>query len=89
MKTKMFQFIYDLVLNDDSILNDGFFVRDTLANNKPLIKFMLNMLLESDLNLAVESSIRSYILNILFRVYQKHQATPATALIPVEVEKYK
>ena len=47
-KLKLLQLLYDLVLNDDSILNEGFFVRDTLGANKEFFNFLVDQIKNSD-----------------------------------------
>ena len=39
---KLIQLLYDLVLNDDSIVNDGFYVRDTIGENKELVEYLIS-----------------------------------------------
>ena len=36
IKLKLLQLLYDLLVNDDSIINDGFHVRDALGKGKKL-----------------------------------------------------
>ena len=38
IRIKLIQLLYDFATNDDSIIDDGFHVRDTIANNKVLVE---------------------------------------------------
>ena len=63
--------LYDLVINDDSIIGQGFFIRDTLAKHQSLVKRLLDSVVDSDLRVSREAQLREYTLNILFRLYQR------------------
>ena len=75
IRIKLLQLLYDLVINDETIVNDGYFVRDTLAADARLIPHLLMDLKNSDVTSAPENQIRIYRLNILFRVYQRNQSS--------------
>ena len=49
-----------------------YLVRDTIAQDKNLIDFMFNFFDAPDIKNGKEQKVREYILNILFRVYQRH-----------------
>ena len=42
IKLKLLQILYDLLLNDDSIINDGMHVRNTVGENEQLIRYLVN-----------------------------------------------
>ena len=48
------QLIYDLVLNDDSIIDDGFYVRDTLGNNMKLIDRFIDTIRNARFDVTTE-----------------------------------
>ena len=54
IKLKLLQLLYDFVLNDDSIINDGFYVRDYMCNHPEIISRIIQILQESSLEAAQE-----------------------------------
>ena len=46
---KLIQLLYDLVLNDDSIVDDGFYVRDTLGENKELVEYLIGTVRDANI----------------------------------------
>ena len=79
--------MYDLVLNDDSILNDGFNVRDELGANKEFFNFLVDRINISDVSASNEAQIREYILMIIFKVYQRLITDTAKTHFDPDVEK--
>jgi len=59
----------DLTTNDDSILDDGFLVRDTIASDDVLTEYLLKAIRLPNIKEARESKVREYILAILYRVF--------------------
>ena len=59
----------DLTTNDDSILDDGFLVRDTIASDDVLMEYLLKAIRLPNIKEARESKVREYILAILYRVF--------------------
>ena len=59
----------DLATNDDSILDDGFLVRDTIANDEKLMDYFFPAIKAPTIKEVKELKVREYILAILFRVY--------------------
>ena len=41
IRLKLIQLIFDLVNNDDSIINDGFYVRETMGRDRNLMRRLL------------------------------------------------
>merc|ERR1711971_503635 len=72
IKLKLVQLLYDLLLNDDSILNDGFVVRDAVGKNFPLVESLLRIITNSNLVQPQENNLRDYTLNSLYRIYQRN-----------------
>ena len=62
----------DLTTNDDSILDDGFLVRDTIASDDVLMEYLLKAIRLPNIKEAKETKVREYILAILYRVFQRH-----------------
>lgn len=50
IKTKLLVLLADLVLNDDSIVGDGFYVRDTVSRDKSIIEFLYGTIEKSQLD---------------------------------------
>ena len=71
IKLKIHQLIYDCVLNDDSLLYDGYYVRDSLAANLPFIESLLAAIITSKIKFVWNAQSREYILNILRRVHHR------------------
>ena len=69
---KLRQLLYDLLSNDDSILNDGFIVRDTLSVNAELVDALIDTIRQANVAVAQETQIREYTLNCLLRLYQRN-----------------
>ena len=57
------------MINDDSIIDDGFVVRDTLTYSGEAFSWILDMLKNANLEVSQESQIREYCLNIITRIY--------------------
>ena len=55
IKLKLIQILYDLLLNDDSIINDGMYVRYTVGENEKLVKYLIKQVRESDVDCIQES----------------------------------
>lgn len=66
--------LYDLVINDESIINDGFFVRDSISNDNKLLTRLVELIKEAELTTPNSSQLRDYILSILLRVSQRDAA---------------
>ena len=43
------QLLLGLLLNDDSLINDGFVVRDTLGKDERLMEYLFNSIAEANL----------------------------------------
>ena len=71
IRLKLLQLIYDFALNDDSIVDNGFFIRDTLIKDPHFIDVLLDEIQQSDVARIPESVLREYGLYILFRLYQR------------------
>ena len=71
IRIRLYQLAYDLALNDDSIFDDGFFVRDNLGTNTKLITRLLSIIEGADFSKPPEYQMRAYILQLLFRIYQR------------------
>ena len=65
IKLKLIQLLFDFILNDDSIINDGFYVRGYMCNHPEIIPRIIQILQESSLEAAPETQLRVYCLNIL------------------------
>ena len=69
MRQKLLQLLYDLLLNDESIIDDGFYCRDTVGDESDLKWRLFNLIKEADLQVVQEYQMRDYIFNILYRLY--------------------
>jgi len=70
IRLKILQAVYDLLLNDDSILQENRnIVRETLGKDAQFIERMLDLIKTADFTANPEAQIREYVLNSLFRVY--------------------
>ena len=54
IRLKLIQLLYDFVLNDDSIINDGFYVRGFMCNHQEIIPRIIKILQDSSLEVAQE-----------------------------------
>merc|ERR1712176_1734194 len=70
IRMKLFQLLNDLVLNDDSIINDGLYVRQTIAKDEKLMNHMLQTLESADLEAHHAFQIREQVYSILYRINQ-------------------
>ena len=67
---KLVQLLYDLALNDDSILYDGFFIRDSLALDDTLMKYFLEETIGNvNFKVVQEGQLREYTLFVLFKIW--------------------
>ena len=59
-------------MNDDSIFNDGFYVRDTLLVQHPqTVNRLISMVAKSDITVPQEAALRANALKILKRLYMR------------------
>ena len=70
IKSKLTQLLNVLVVNDESIINDGRYVRDSINHNEKLLQSFFDTLENANFNVNQEAAIREYTLNILYRVFQ-------------------
>ena len=70
IKLKLLILLKDLVVNDDSILNDGFYVRKTLSKDTQLIDYILDNLRKANIKNTPEAAIREQTITILYRLNQ-------------------
>ena len=60
-----------MVNADDSLVNDGFYVRDYLIKNKNLLPSLTRDIENADVKIKDETNLRMYILEILYRCNQR------------------
>ena len=65
IRLKLLNLLYDLILNDDSIINDGFFVRDTVGNDAALVGHLIETISTADVKAPGSPQLREYVLFIL------------------------
>ena len=70
IRLKLLQLLNDFVVNDDSILNDGCYVRETVGQDRNLIRRLLLTISNAKLETIKDDLLREYTLAILRRVYQ-------------------
>jgi len=58
IKILLLQILNDLTTNDDSIINDGFHVRDFLANDHYLQERLLDIIKSADLSVGEDVALR-------------------------------
>ena len=75
IRLKLLSTLHDLVSNDESILNDGFYVRNFIINDGKLLKSLLDVLDEKSLNIPLEGLLRVITLRILESVCQVKSAS--------------
>ena len=68
LKQSIYGVIYDLVLNDDSIVDDGYFTRDYLIDNEKFIDTLHIGIVSSKVKFFWTATSREIILNILLRI---------------------
>ena len=73
IKIKLLQILNDLTNNDDSIINDGSYVREFIANDHYLQERLLDIIKTADLSVGQDVALRQAVSTILFRVYQRCQ----------------
>ena len=64
----------DLVDADDSLVNNGFYVRETVNKDSKLIENLCRDIEAADDDLTDESNLRVYILQIFYRCNQRRQS---------------
>ena len=62
------------MLNDDSIINDGFYVRDSLSNDGKLQTRLIDLIRNADFADGQSFTLREYVLFVLLRVSQRDAA---------------
>ena len=55
---KLVQLIQDLTLNDDSIVDDGFTVRDIIASDQLVIAYLIELVKNANLKQGQETAQR-------------------------------
>ena len=60
-------------MDDDSIINDGQYVRDSINYNEKLLQSLFDTLENANFSVNQEAPIREYTLNILYRVFQTNR----------------
>ena len=71
IQTRQLGILSDLAINDDSILRDGFAVRDYILKDGALLDHLLVSFVNADLNAPKNTQMREKTLTILLRVYQR------------------
>jgi len=71
MKLKLKILLYDVVLNDDNIMDDPFHVRDTLGKDIFLLNHLFDTIQSANFESPQEDQLRDYTLKILYRIYQR------------------
>ena len=71
LRLKLVQILNDFVLNDDSILDFGFHVRDLLIKDTKTMTCLTDIIKNSDVKNTANVSLREFILNIFMRIYQR------------------
>ena len=69
IRHKLIQLLQDFVINDDSIIDDGFHVRDTLCEDEGVLNYLFETIANADLSIKQDAEFRKYILIILYRLY--------------------
>ena len=86
---KLLKLLNDLVKNDDSLINDGAFVRSFVRNSTDLIDHLLNHLEKADFKVSQEFQLRKCVLSILLRVFQLQPDLQQKLLIDIEQHRNK
>ena len=81
---KLVQLIQDLTLNDDSIVDDGFTVRDIIASDQLVIAYLIDLVKNANLKQGQETAQRHQALYILRRVYQRKPELGTVLVSPLE-----
>ena len=76
INVKLRQLLFDLLSNDDSILDDGFLVRDKLGANFQLVDALIDTIRQAKITVTQESQLREYTLSCLLRLYQRNPNGP-------------
>jgi len=71
MKLKLLQLLSDLLMNDDSVIENGFFIRDIVSKDTKLVDILIKSMADADIAEQNSSQNRSYTLDCLFRIYQR------------------
>jgi len=71
IKLKLKILLYDVVLNDDNIMDDPFYVRDALGKDIFLLNHLFDAIQSANFDSPQEDQLRDYTLKILYRIYQR------------------
>jgi len=70
IRYKLLKLLYDLAINDDGLIGNGYYVRQAISNDGALLRLLMASLGQTNLDDVGHNEIRTCVLNILFRVYQ-------------------
>ena len=71
VRVKLVQILNDFVLNDDSILDFGFRIRNELTADLKTMTCLTDIIKNSDVKNTASVSLREFVLNIFMRIYQR------------------
>jgi len=71
VRHKLIQLLNDFVINDDSIINDGYHVRDARCEDDGVLDYLFETIVNADLEMKQDAQFREHVLTVLYRLYQR------------------